>query len=84
MMATGMPAITTLHSDIPYLFGELGHLLNPERDARAIADRLQHYAEKRDDLVGDGMALRERIRSNFAAAECAARLGSLYDSVVRA
>ena len=84
MMATGMPAITTLHSDIPYLFGKLGHLLNPERDARAIADRLQHYAEKRDDLVGDGMALRERIRSNFAAAECAARLGSLYDSLVRA
>ena len=84
MMATGMPAITTAHSDIPYLFGELGHLLNPERDARAIADRLRHYAEKRADLGRDGMALRERIRGDFAADQCAARLGSLYDSITRA
>lgn len=81
MMATGMPVIATAHSDIPYLFGELGHLLTPERDPRAIADRLLHYAEKRDDLVGDGLALRERIRSGFAAHECAVRLGSLYDAI---
>lgn len=83
MMATGMPVIATIHSDIPYLFGDLGHLLKPERDALAIADRLRHYVENRDELVGDGRALRERIRDGFAAPECAARLASLYDAVAR-
>jgi colanic acid/amylovoran/stewartan biosynthesis glycosyltransferase WcaL/AmsK/CpsK len=83
MMATGMPVIATIHSDIPYLFGELAYLLKPERDVVAIADRLRYYAENRDALVGDGMALRDRIRDGFAAPECAARLGSLYDAVVR-
>ncbi len=78
-----MPVIATINSDIPYLFGELGYPLKPERDAVAIADRLRHYAENRDALVGDGMALRERIRDGFAAPECAARPGSLYDAVVR-
>jgi colanic acid/amylovoran biosynthesis glycosyltransferase len=40
MMATGMPAIATVHSDIPYLFGRQKHMLVPERDADAIANRL--------------------------------------------
>jgi len=45
MMATGMPAIATTHTDIPYLFGELGDSLVPERDVPAIARQLQHYAD---------------------------------------
>jgi len=83
MMATGMPAIATTHSDIPYLFGELRHLLKPERDAHAIADQLRHYAENRDELVSDGMAMQERVRCGFATHECAARLASLYDAIAR-
>jgi colanic acid/amylovoran biosynthesis glycosyltransferase len=82
MMVTGMPAIATMHSDIPYLFGEHAHLLVPERDARAIADRLQRYADDPDSLVTDGTALRDRIRHAFDVSQCAARLSDLYDEAL--
>jgi colanic acid/amylovoran biosynthesis glycosyltransferase len=79
MMVTGMPAIATTHSDIPYLFGEHAHLLVPERDAPAIADRLQRYADDPDSLLTDGTALRDRIRHAFDVSQCAARLSDLYE-----
>jgi colanic acid/amylovoran biosynthesis glycosyltransferase len=80
MMATGMPAIATVHSDIPYLFGEHARLLVPERDAGAIADRLQYYMDNPDALVADGAILRDRIRCAFDIRKCAARLRDLYDT----
>jgi colanic acid/amylovoran biosynthesis glycosyltransferase len=83
MMATAMPAIATSHSDIPYVFGEHADLLVPERDAAAIAKRLQYYAECPDALTRDGMALHDRIRQAFDVRECAARLAGLYDAAVR-
>jgi len=81
MMATGMPAVATGHSDIPYVFGEHADLLVPERDARAIADRLQRYVDAPDTLVADGMALRDQIRRAFDIRDCAAHLSDLYDEV---
>ena len=81
MMATGMPAISTLHSDIPYLFGEHKRLLVPERDARAIADHLQRYVDDPDILLADGAALRDRIRRAFDVRQCAAQLSALYDAM---
>jgi len=81
MMATGMPAISTIHSDIPYLFGEHKHLLVPERDARAIADRLQRYVDEPDTLVADGTALRDQVRRSFDIRKCAAHLSELYDAI---
>ena len=81
MMATGMPAIATSHSDIPYVFGEHAHMLVPERDAGAIAERLQRYAENPDTLVTDGMALHDRIRRAFDVRECAVRLADEYDTI---
>jgi colanic acid/amylovoran biosynthesis glycosyltransferase len=80
MMATGMPVITTVHSDIPYLFGEHQQLLVPERDAGAIAERFQRYVDDPDSLIADGAALRRRIRA-FDVRECAANLGALYDAI---
>ena len=79
MMATGMPAISTFHSDIPYLFGDHRDLLVPERNAKAIAERIQLYAEVPARLESDGMALRVRVSQAFAIRECAARLSDLYD-----
>lgn len=83
MMATGMPVIATAHSDIPYLFGEHASLLVPERDAPAIARRLQRYAEKPDRLVTDGMALREQVQRHFDVRACASRLSALYEALRR-
>ena len=83
MMATGMPAIATAHSDVPYLFGEHAHLLVAERDAGAIADRLQCYAENPDKLIEDGARMRDQIRHAFDARKCAAHLSDLYDAAQR-
>jgi colanic acid/amylovoran/stewartan biosynthesis glycosyltransferase WcaL/AmsK/CpsK len=82
MMATGMPAIATDHSDIPYLFGEYKHLLVPERDSEAIAEVIQVYTEHPDRLVTDGMALRNRVSQAFDIRNCAARLSKLYDAAI--
>jgi colanic acid/amylovoran biosynthesis glycosyltransferase len=81
MMATGMPAIATVHSDIPYIFGDHAHLLVSERDAMAIADRLQYYVDQPDALLADGEALCEQIRRFFDVRTCATRLSNLYDAV---
>ena len=83
MMATGMPVISTVHSDIPYLFGEHNHLLVPERDARAIANRLQRYADDPKTLVADGAVLRDQVRGAFDVRVCAAHLSDLYDEIAR-
>jgi colanic acid/amylovoran biosynthesis glycosyltransferase len=81
MMATGMPVIATLHSDIPFLVGEHKHVLVPERDAKAIADRLQRYADAPDSLLIDGSILYHQILRAHDVRKCAARLSDLYDTV---
>ncbi len=82
MMATGMPALATVHSDIPFIFGDLKHLLVPERDSNAIADRLQYYAENPEELITDGAAMRNRIRSAFDVRHCASQLAGIYRSLI--
>jgi len=80
MMATGMPAIATSHSDIPYLFGDHAHLLIPERDATAIAERLERYAADPRRLIEDGARLRDRVRGSLDVRACAAHLSEVYDA----
>jgi colanic acid/amylovoran biosynthesis glycosyltransferase len=81
-MATGMPALSTLHSDIPFLFGELRFLLVPERDAQALADRLIGYASNPDSLAAHGLALRQQMQNHFDVRKCAARLADLYEEFI--
>lgn len=82
MMATAMPCIATVHTDIPYLFGRHRDLLVPERDAKAIGNSLTDYALNPDKLVTDGTMLREQICGAFDVRHCAVRLSEVYDSVV--
>ena len=79
MMGTAMPAVATLHSDIPFLFGEHAHLLVPERDAEAIAARLTFYARHPAALVEHGALLREQILRFFEVRASASRLSALYE-----
>jgi colanic acid/amylovoran/stewartan biosynthesis glycosyltransferase WcaL/AmsK/CpsK len=83
MMATGMPVITTQHSDIPFVFGEYSHLLVPERDARAIVDRVQQYVDSPDRIPEDGSALNMQVRRHFDMRECAKALATIYDNLER-
>jgi colanic acid/amylovoran biosynthesis glycosyltransferase len=82
MMSTGMACVSTVHADIPYLFGEHADLLVPERDSAAIADWLTTYWERPDLMTEHGMALARQIRAHFDAHTCAATLSDLYDEVL--
>lgn len=82
MMATSMPVIATTHSDIPYLMGQHRDLLVPERDAKAIARRIESYADEPDRLAIDGELLRARMHGGFDVSACASRLSDIYDGVL--
>lgn len=82
MMATGMPVIATDHSDIPFLVGDLTRTLVPERDADAIADRIQTFWEDPALLIAEGELLRRRMRDHFEIRQCAAQLANIYDEVL--
>lgn len=83
MMLSGMPVVSTRHSDIPYIFGPLagGGALVPERDAVALADRLTHYAENPGAVTDDGALMRRRMLETFDIRRCASHLAELYDRV---
>lgn len=81
MMATGMPVVSTQHSDIPFVFGEHAQWLVPERDAKAIADRIQEYVDAPDRITHDGQALNRQVRNHFSIRARAAALARLYDQL---
>jgi colanic acid/amylovoran biosynthesis glycosyltransferase len=80
MMASGIPVIATVHSDIPFLFGGHRNQLVAERDSQAIADRLQQYAEEPDLVSRDGATMREQIETAFDVRTHAASLSEIYDA----
>ncbi len=82
MMATRMPAIATVHSDIPFLFGEHHSLLVPERNAEAIADRIRYYLDDPKRLETDGTKLYEQVHGRLNINHCARHLSELYDEVL--
>lgn len=82
MMSTGMACVSTVHADIPYLFGEHRGMLVPERDSTAIADWLMRYWERPELMTGHGTALARQIRTHFDARACAASLSGLYDEAL--
>ena len=81
MMASGMPVVATHHSDVPYIFGKHAGCLIPERDAAAIARRLQRYADEPETVGTDGMALRAHMTAAFDIRIRAAALADLYDAL---
>jgi len=82
MMATRMPAIATVHSDIPFLFGEHDSLLVPERNVDAIADRICCYLDDPQRLEIDGTKMYEQVRSLLNIDHCATRLSEVYDELL--
>jgi len=84
MMATRMPAIATVHSDIPFLFGEHHSLLVPERNVEAIAERIRYYLDDPQRLVTDGTKLYEQAHHLLNVDRCATHLSELYDELLSA
>ena len=68
-------------ADVPYIFGKHASCLIPERDAAAIARRLQRYADEPETVGTDGMALRAHMTAAFDIRIRAAALADLYDAL---
>lgn len=81
LMASGMPVVSTRHSDIPFLFGSMASRLAPERDAPALAAELRRYATDPESLLEDGKALRRQVEVNLDARRRGEALAAIYDEV---
>lgn len=64
--ASGLPVVSTFHADIPevVLDGETGFLV-PERDSRALTDRLSHLLKNPDRWPEIGLAGRRHIERRY-------------------
>jgi len=84
MQAMGLPAVSSLHADIPEVVvdGETG-LLAPERDVEGLADRLGYLVEHPDKWPSMGKAARAHIESSYEVKTQVARLETLYDCLIQ-
>lgn len=83
MLATGMPVVSTRHCDIPEVVGpDLDHLLAPERDVQALAQRLRLVADH-PERHGEWATLgRRRVEAEYDKDIQARRLVEHYCSVL--
>jgi colanic acid/amylovoran biosynthesis glycosyltransferase len=82
MAATGIPIISSQHSDIPELIldGETGLLAN-EKDVDGLTTRLRWLADNTDQWEAMSRRAREHIEREFDTHTQATRLEAIYDSL---
>jgi colanic acid/amylovoran biosynthesis glycosyltransferase len=82
--ASGMPVLATTHCDIPevILDGESG-LLTPERNAEALAEKLENLISAPSLLAEMGLKGRRHIEKNYAIDTQIRRLEEIYDGILR-
>jgi colanic acid/amylovoran biosynthesis glycosyltransferase len=81
--AYGMPIVSTFHCDIPevVLDGVSGFLV-PEKDVDALAERLEYLITHTELWESMGRAGRRHIEEEFNIVKQAAKLETLYDSLL--
>lgn len=81
--AVGLPCVSTRHAGIPEMIPAANHhLLAPEGDADAIADRMRAVIEASEDqLHAIARAGRERVEQKFDLTSEVRRLRRVYDRV---
>lgn len=83
MSAYGMPIVSTLHCDIPEVVvdGESGFLVQ-EKDTNGLAERLEHLINHPELWESMGKAGRKHVEEEFNIVKQAAKLESIYDSLL--
>lgn len=82
-MAMGLPVISTLHGGIPELVQDgVSGFLVPERDARAIADKLAYLIEHQNRWPEMGRAGRVYVECHYSLDKLNDRLVMVYQSLV--
>lgn len=82
-MAMGLPVISTIHGGIPELVEEgVSGFLVPERDEKAIADKLIYLIEHPEDWAAMGEAGRSKVEQNYDLNRLNDKLVALYESLL--
>ncbi len=83
--ASGMPVVSTFHADIPevVIHGKTGFLV-PERDSRALSDRLDHLLEHPDTWPDIGRAGRCHIENQYSIRSEVSKLEGIYADLIGA
>jgi colanic acid/amylovoran biosynthesis glycosyltransferase len=83
--ATGMPAIASLHADIPEVVqhGETGWLA-PERDVETLTDHLIGLLRQPETWPRIGERARRHIQAEYNLRHQSQRLAAIYDEVIGA
>ena len=79
MSAYGMPVVSTLHCDIPeVILDNRSGFLVPERDADALAERLEFLITHPQKWEGIGKAGREHVEAEYDGKKQAKKLEEIY------
>lgn len=82
-MAMGLPVISTLHGGIPELVEQgVSGFLVPERDEKAIADKLIYLIEHPESWAAMGEAGRSKVEQHYDLNRLNDRLVALYESLL--
>jgi len=82
--ASGVPVLSTYHADIPEVVvnGKSGFLV-PERDAHALAERLQYLIEHSGEWLIMGKEGRRHVEMNYTIYKETENLENIYDTLIR-
>jgi colanic acid/amylovoran biosynthesis glycosyltransferase len=84
-MAMGLPVLSTCHSGIPELVqDEVTGFLVPERDVKALTERLANLLEHPEQRLELGMAGRRRVEKDYSIAHLNDQLISSYEQLLNA
>jgi len=79
LAATGLPAVATLHADIPDVVSDgVGGLLSPEGDVKALAANVVRLGREPELLLRLSLGAAAHVRDAFTADRCAASLRAHY------
>ena len=78
-----MPIVSTFHCDIPEVVvdGKSGFLVQ-EKDTNGLAERIEHLINHPELWESMGTAGRKHVEEEFNIAKQAAKLESIYDSLL--
>ncbi|HHT9114695.1 MAG TPA: glycosyltransferase [Candidatus Wunengus sp. YC65] len=81
--AAGVPVLSTYHADIPEIVvnGKSGFLV-PERDARALAERLEYLIDHPEEWSTMGREGRRHVEMNYNICKETENLENIYDSLI--
>lgn len=83
-LATGMPAVGFDHCDIPYIIqNEKSGFVVPQRDIKALAERIVYLIEHPDALATMGSFGRNWVQEQYDINKLSIRLRKIYESLIR-